>query len=92
MESYGETRRVDQQKPKTQIKTKTTKNYEVNYCKMCRNGYRIFKENLVDKNVQPHQYSRSSSHELPMESRAKVEPGSGKHSVYEYSFSEGPKV
>ena len=30
-----ETRRVNQQKPKTQMKMKTTKNYEVNYCKMC---------------------------------------------------------
>ena len=36
-----------------------------------------FKENLVDKNVQQHQYSPSSSHELPMEPRAKVVPGSG---------------
>ena len=39
--SHGDTRRVDQQKPKTQIKMKTTKIYEVSYCKMCRNGYRI---------------------------------------------------
>ena len=29
-----------------------------------------FMENLVDKNVQPHQHSPSSSHEIPMESRA----------------------
>ena len=29
--SHRETRRVDQQKPKTQIKMKTTKNYEVNF-------------------------------------------------------------
>ena len=36
----------------------------------------------MDKNVHPHQYSPSSSHELPMEPRAKVERGSGKHSVY----------
>ena len=31
-----------------------------------------FKENLVDKNVRPHQYSSSSSRELPMDPRAKV--------------------
>ena len=31
----------------------------------------------------------SSSHELPMESRAKVEPGSGKHSVYTH-FPKDP--
>ena len=30
-----------------------------------------FKENPVDNTVQPHQYSPSSSHELPMEPRAK---------------------
>ena len=41
-----------------------------------------FKENQVDKNVQTHQYSPSSSHELPMELRAKVVPGSGKPSIY----------
>ena len=33
--SHGESRRVDQQKTKRQIKMKKTKNYEVNYCKMC---------------------------------------------------------
>ena len=40
---YEENRRVDQQKPKTQVKMKTTKNYEVSCCKMCRNGCRISK-------------------------------------------------
>ena len=45
-----------------------------------------FKENLVDKNVQPHEYSSNSSHELPMEPRAKVVPA-GKHSI----FSHFPK-
>ena len=35
-----------------------------------------FKENLVDKNVQPHQYSPSSSHDLAMDPRAKLLPGS----------------
>ena len=34
-ESRGN-RHVRQQKPKTQIKMKTTEKYEVNYCKMCR--------------------------------------------------------
>ena len=46
-----------------------------------------FKENLVDKNVQPHQHTPISSHELPMEPRAKVVPCPGKHSV----FSHFPK-
>ena len=35
----------------------------------------------MNKDVQPHQYSPSSSHKLPLEPQAKVEPGSGKHSV-----------
>ena len=41
-----------------------------------------FKENLEDKDVQPHQYSSRSSHELPTEQRTKVVPGSGKHSIH----------
>ena len=50
-----------------------------------------FRENLVDERgpFEPRRNpehmdieTSSSSHELPMESRAKVEPGSGKHSVY----------
>ena len=45
------------------------------------------KENLVDKNVQPHQHSHSSFHELPTEPRAKVVPGPGKRSI----FSHFPK-
>ena len=49
-----------------------------------------FRENLVDESTStkpwrnPEQVSRNtskSSHELPMEPRAKVEPGSGKHGV-----------
>ena len=41
-----------------------------------------FKENLVDKTVQSHQHSPSSSHKLALEPRAKVVPGSGKHCIY----------
>ena len=41
----------------------------------------------MDENAQPHQYSPSSSHEVPMEPRAKVVSGSGKHSI----FSHFPK-
>ena len=43
-----------------------------------------FKENLVDKNAQPHQYSSSSSRELSTEPRAKVVLGPGKHSIYSH--------
>ena len=50
-----------------------------------------FRENLVDEcsPAKPQQNhapqnrdTASTSHELPMESRAKVESGSGKHSIY----------
>ena len=50
-----------------------------------------FRENFVDESslTEPRRNpapkdrdTASSSHELPMESRAKVEPGSGKHSIY----------
>ena len=40
------------------------------------------KENMVDKSVRPHQDSPSSSHESPMEPRAKVALGPGKHSIF----------
>ena len=41
-----------------------------------------FTEYLVDKNVQPHQYSPSSPRQLPMEPRPKVVPGPGEHSIF----------
>ena len=41
----------------------------------------------MDKNVQPHQHSPSSSSELPMEPRAKLVPGPVKQSI----FSHFPK-
>ena len=59
-----------------------------------------FREKLVDESVlvdprrdpsHRHRDTSSSSHELPTESRAKVEPGSGKHSVF-YTLSEGPRL
>ena len=58
---------------------------------------RVQRDMLHDLPVQqslgnPEQESRdtsSSSHELPVESRAKVEPGSGKHSVYTH-FPKDP--
>ena len=57
-----------------------------------------FRENLVDERSSSelrgnpelgYRDTSSSSHELPMESRAKVEPGSGKHVVYTH-FSKDP--
>ena len=57
-----------------------------------------FRDNLVDESTstepwrnpeQESQDTSKSSHELPMEPRAKVEPGSGKHSVYSH-FPKDP--
>ena len=57
-----------------------------------------FRESLVDERTtterwrnpeQGSQDTSKSSHELPMEPRAKVEPGSGKHSVFTH-FLEDP--
>ena len=59
-----------------------------------------FSDKLVDERNAPeprenpepgYRDTSSSSHELPMESRAKVEPGSGKHSVYTH-FPKDPKL
>ena len=59
-----------------------------------------FREKLVDErsHLEPRRNpspgdrdTASSSHELPMESRAKVEPGSGKHSVHTH-FPKDPKL
>ena len=73
--SYGKTRWKDQQEPKTQ------KN----------EGHEEAQSDLLHELpdwLQPRRTpapkdrdTASSSHELPMESRAKVEPGSGKHCV-----------
>ena len=58
-----------------------------------------FRENLVDESslLEPRvdlapedQDTSRSSHESPMESRAKVEPGSGKQCIY--ALSEAPKL
>ena len=48
-----------------------------------------FRHGLVDESVPEHRDASSSSHELPSESRAKTEPGSGEHSVFSH-FPEDP--
>ena len=50
-----------------------------------------FKHGLVDESVPEHRHASSSSHELPMESRAKVQPGSAEHCVYKH-FPKDPNV
>ena len=82
---------MNPQKPKTKIKMKDAQKYKAIYCinflTSCRNSERIWSMNVLlqshGENPAPKdQDTASSSHEVPMESRAKVEQGSGKHSVY----------
>ena len=63
---------MEQQKPKTQNKNENDEELRSELLQDLQDWLQDFKENLVDKNVQPHQYSPSSTHELPMEPRAKV--------------------
>ena len=47
--SYGETRCVNPQKPKTKIKMKVATKHKAIYCMTCRIGCRRLRENLVDE-------------------------------------------
>ena len=71
------------EKKKT-IETMTTKLYGYSRCLLnCPNGNRTSgKTCLVDDSVPEHRDASSSCRELPMEPRAKVVPGLGKHSIY----------
>ena len=80
-ESRG-TRRVDQQKPKKTNKNEDDEELRRGLLQDVPEWRQDFKEYLVDRNVQPHQCSPSSSDELPMEPRAKVVLRLGKHSIY----------
>ena len=95
MRSYAETRCPNKQKTKTPITMKETEKYRVIYGMTCRTGCRSFRENLVDESIplEPrgdpspgHRDTSSSAHELPMESRAKVEAGSGVSTVSTTSY------
>ena len=89
--SYGETRCIHVQKPKTQMLTKDARKYKAIYCMTRQTDCRISKKLFFDERSpsEPrgnpeHGYRdiASSSHELPMESRANVELGSGKRHVF----------
>ena len=95
--SYGETRCMDQQKPKTQ-KHEGHEEVQSDLLHELLDWLQEFREKLVDErnpseprgNSAPKdQDTSSSSHESPMELRAKVEPGSGKHSVFTH-FQKDP--
>ena len=86
---HGENRRVDQQKPKTK-KKETTKNYEVNYCKICQNDCSISKRiwwvrmfnriNTLPAVLMNYQWSASKS-----DTRSRK-------TQYLYSLPERPKL
>ena len=90
MKSYGETRSINRQKPKTINKSEGHEEVQSDLLHDLPDRLQDFRENLVDESRPPkprgnpeHGYrdTSNSSHELPVESRAKVEPGSGKHST-----------
>ena len=91
MQSHGETRCKNQEKLKTQIGNEDDEELRSELLRDLPDWLQEFRENLVDESVltesqgnpsHDHRDTSKSSHELPMESRAKVEPGSGKHSVH----------
>ena len=81
--NYGETRRMNPQKQKIKNKNEGCEEVQSDLLHEFLDWLQEFKANLVDESspVEPlgnpeqgHRDTSSSSHELPMESRAKVEP------------------
>ena len=76
---YEDTRRVDQQKPKTQIKN-DNEGVRCDPLRDLTEWLEEFKEHKVNDSVPEHRDASSSSHDLPSEPRAKVV--SGKNSIF----------
>ena len=97
VESFGETRCMSPQKPKT-LKNGNQKKYKEIYRMNCVIGYwnswRIWLMKALQKSFgetpEQGQDTSKSSHELLMEPRAKVEPCSGKQCIY--ALSEGSEL
>ena len=79
MRKYEETRRVDQQKHKSDDNEEVRGNSSHDLPEWLEE----FKGNLVDESVPEQRDASSSSHDLPSEPRAKVV--SGKHSIFTHS-------
>ena len=97
MKSFGETRCMIPQKPKTKRK-KETKEVQRDTSHELLDWLQEYRENLVEEStsegrrgdlMERSAETSSSSHELPLEQRAHVEPGSGRHSVYTH-FPKDP--
>ena len=91
MESFGETRCMHPQTPKTKIPKHGESEKVQKISHELPDWLQEFRENLVDESTstrpwgnreQGSQDTSKSSLDFPMEPRAKVEPGSGKHSVH----------
>ena len=85
-EPWGDTCSINQQKPKTKRKNEGHEEVQSDLLHDLPDCLQEFRENLVDESnpVEPRgnpapedQDTSSSSHVLPMESRAKVERGVG---------------
>ena len=91
VKSFGETRCMNPQKPKTKIINEEREEVQRDILHELPDWLQEFRDNLVDESTStepwgnPEQRSQdtsTSSHELPMEPRAEVGLGSGMHSVY----------
>ena len=98
VKSFGETRCMTPQEPKTKIKNGESEEVQSDLLHDLPDWLQDFRENFVDESrptkprgnpAHQDQDTASSSHELPMDSRAKVEPGSGNHSVCTH-FAKDP--
>ena len=85
---HSGTRCVNQQKSNT-TQTDNDEELQSDELQGVLDWLQEFKHGPVDKSVLEHRNTSSSSHELPLEPRAKVV--SGKHNIF-YSLPEGPEV
>ena len=100
VKSFGQTRCMNPQKPKTKIKMVNRKKYKEIFRMRCLIGYRnsgrillmkVLQQSFGENQEQGSQDTSKSTHELPMEPRAKVELGLEVSTVL-YALSEGPKL
>ena len=98
VKSFGETRWMKPQETENKNKNGEHEEVQRDISHELLDWLQEFRENLVDESTstdpwgnpeQGSQDTSKSSHELPMEPRAKVEPCSGKHSVHAH-FPKDP--
>ena len=96
--SYGETPLHKPTETENKNKNEGREEVQSDFSHELPDWLQDFRENVVDESSLPEpwrnpapedQDTSSSSHELPLEPRGKVEPGSGKHGVYTH-FPKDP--